>query len=146
MIKYLSLLLQCTSVVLLGVATCYLYFQAKTLLKMVEVSINDLVLGVPYDPPKTDTKLQKLIKCSLARNSKQYLGKAYTKERINELSAEEVDILFGNYEEKLSGQMMKCLDKLIIRMYSLGACVALGMRNQLQTVLHIQFVPHTPKH
>ena len=38
--------------------------------------------------------------------------------------------LFNNYEAKLSGQMVKSLGKSIINMYSMGACSALGIRNQ----------------
>ena len=34
------------------------------------------------------------------------------------------------YEAKLLGQMVKSLDKSIIKMYSMGACAVLGMRNQ----------------
>ena len=60
----------------------------------------------------------------------QYLGKAYTEEQVNKLSAEEVDKLFSNYEAKLSGQMVEFLGKSIIRMYSVGACAVLGMSNQ----------------
>ena len=74
---------------------------------MVEASISDLLLGVPYDPPKSDEKQLKLLECVLTGNSKQYVGKAYTEKRINELSAEEVDKLFSNYEVKLLGQMVK---------------------------------------
>ena len=37
---------------------------------------------------------------------------------------------FNNYEVKLSGQMVKSLGKSIINMYSVGACSALGIRNQ----------------
>ena len=47
---------------------------------MADASINDLLLGIPYDPPKSDMKRQKLIECVLTGNSKQYLGNAYTKE------------------------------------------------------------------
>ena len=96
MIEYLSFLLLCTLVALLGDSAHYLNFQIKALLKMAEVSINDLLLGVPYDPPKSETKRQKLIKCVLTRNSKQYLDKAYTEEQINKLGPEEVDKLFSN--------------------------------------------------
>ena len=48
--------------------------------KLAEVTINVLLLGLPYDPPKSDVKRQKLIKCVLMGNSKQYLGEAYTEE------------------------------------------------------------------
>ena len=98
---------------------------------MAEASINDLLPEVPYDPPKSDIKRrQKLIECVLTRNSKQYLGKAYTKEQINKFSAHKEDKLFSNYEGKLSGQMVKSLNKSIIKMYSMGACAVLGMSNQ----------------
>ena len=55
---------------------------------------------------------------------------AFTKERVNKLTAEEVDKLFINYEVKLSGQLVKSLGKSIIKMYLMGACVILGMTNQ----------------
>ena len=71
----------------------------ETLLKMIEVIISDLLLGVPYD--SLNMKRQKLIECVLTENSKQYLGKAYTKEWVNELNEEEVDKPFSNYEVKL---------------------------------------------
>ena len=89
--------------ILFGATTYYLY----SLIKMVEVSINELLLEVPYDLPKSDVKRQKLIKCILTGNSKQYLGKAYTEEQVNKFSGEEVDKLFSIYEAKLSGQMVK---------------------------------------
>ena len=57
--------------------------------------------------PKSDMKKQKLIKCVLTGNGKQYLGKAYTKEQVNELSSEEMDKLFSNYEAMLLSQMVK---------------------------------------
>ena len=56
MIEYLSFLLQCTSVALLGDTVCYLYFEMKTLLKMAEMSINDLLPEVCYGPLKSDLK------------------------------------------------------------------------------------------
>ena len=85
---------------------------------MAEVSINDLLPDVFYDPQKSDVKRQKLIEHVLTRNSKQYLGKAYTEERVNQLSTKEVDKLFSNYQVKLLGQMVKSLGKSIIRMPS----------------------------
>ena len=80
--------------------------------------------------PHNQTRRDKLLECVLTGNSKLYLGKVYTKERVNELSDEEVDKLFNNYEAKLSGQMVKSLEKSIINMYSMGACAALGISNQ----------------
>ena len=41
-----------------------------------------------------------------------------------------MDKLFSNYEEKLSGQMVKSSGKSVIRMYLIGACAALRMSNQ----------------
>ena len=70
------------------------------------------------------------MECVLTGNNKQYLGKAYTEEHINKLSAEEMDKLFSNYEAKLSGQMVKSLGKKIIKMYLMGACAVLRMSNQ----------------
>ena len=64
--------------------------------------------------------------CSYWKASSIWGGKAYTEEQANNLSAEEVDKLFSNYEAKLSGQMVKSLGKSIIKMYSIGACVVLG--------------------
>ena len=66
------------------------------------MSINELLPEVPYDLPKSDVTREKFIECVLVGNSKQFLGKAYTEEQINNLSAEEVDKLFSNYEAKLS--------------------------------------------
>ena len=105
MLEYLSFLLQCTTVTILGATAYYLY----SLLKIADVSINKLIIEVPYDPPKSDVKRQEVIKCVLTGNSKKYLGKADTKDQVNKLSAKEVDKLFGNYEAKLSGQMVKSL-------------------------------------
>ena len=84
-----------------------------TLLKMAD----EIISGIPYEAPQSDTKRQKLIECILTGNSNLYLGKAYTKEQVNELSNEEVDKLFSNYEAKLSGQMVKSLGKPIINMF-----------------------------
>ena len=108
---------------IVGTTAYYLY----SLLKMAEEIINELLPEVPYEPPESEVKRQKLIECVLTGNSKQYLGKAY---KINKLSAEEVDKLFRNYEAKFSGKMVKSLGQSIIKMYSMGACVVSGMSNQ----------------
>ena len=125
-IEYLSFLLQCITTIILWVIAYNLY----SLIKMANKIIDELLPEVSHNSPEPGVKQQKLIKCALTRNSKQYLGKAYTKEQVNKLSAEEVDKLFSNYEVKLSGQMVKSLGKSIIKMYSMGACAVLGMTNQ----------------
>ena len=96
-------------------------------LKMAEDNINFIFGG---ETLQSDTKCQKLLECVLTGNSKLYLGKVYTEEKIKELSEEEVEKLFNNYEAKLSGQMVKSFGKSIIDMHSMGACAALGINNQ----------------
>ena len=90
----------------------------------------ELIGNLGYETPQSDTKRQKLLKCVLTGNSKLYLGKVYTEEQLPKLSEKEVEKLFNNYEAKLSGQMVKSLGKSIINTYSMGACSALGIRNQ----------------
>ena len=90
----------------------------------------ELIGNLGYGTPQSDTKRQKLLECVLTGNSKLYLGKVYTEEKIKELNEEEVEKLFNNYEAKLSGQMVKSLGCSIINMYSMGACSVLGIRNQ----------------
>ena len=133
MIEYLNFFLFCT----LLISILYLYVRVKkylTLLKMADKTLENLISGVSYENPQSlrqsDSKKQKLLECVLTGNSKMYLGKAYNEEQINKLNPEEVDKLFGNYEAKLSGQMAKSLGKSLIKMYSMGACAALGMSNQ----------------
>ena len=96
------------------------------MLKMVE----ELIINLGYETPQSDTKRQKLLECILTGNSKLYLGKVYTEEKIKELNEEEMEKLFNNYEAKLSGQMVKSPGRSIINMYSMGACSALGITNQ----------------
>ena len=90
----------------------------------------ELIGNLGYGIPQLDTKHQKLLECILTGNSKLYLGKVYTEEQLAKLSEEEVEKLFNNYEEKLSGQMVKSLGRSIINMYSMGACSVLGITNQ----------------
>ena len=92
--------------------------------------VEELIGNLGYGAPQSDTKRQKLLECVLTGNSKLYLGKVYTEEKIKELNEEEVEKLFNNYEAKLSGQMVKSLGRSIINMYSMGACSALGITNQ----------------
>ena len=90
----------------------------------------ELISNLGYGAPQSDTKHQKLLECVLTRNSKLYLGKVYTEEKIEELNEEEVEKLFNNYKAKLSGQMVKSPGCSVINMYSMGACSALGITNQ----------------
>ena len=90
----------------------------------------ELISNLGYGAPQSDTKCQKFLKCVLTRNSKLYLGKVYREEQLAKLNEEEVEKFFNNYEAKLSGQMVKLLDKSIINMYSMGACSALGITYQ----------------
>ena len=125
MLEYLNFCLICA----IFASILYLYIRIKKyfpILKMTE----ELIGNLGYDPPQSDTKYQKLLECVLTGNSKLYLGKVYTEEKIKELNEEEVEKLFNNYEAKLSGQMVKSLGKSIINMYSMGACSAPGIINQ----------------
>ena len=125
MLEYLNFCLICALFALIF----YLYSRVKRylpLLKMAEELINNL----GYWAPQSDTKHQKLLECVLNGNSKLYLGKVYTEDQLAKLSEEEVEKIFNNYEAKLSGQMVKSLGKSIINIYSIGACSALGIRNQ----------------
>ena len=102
MIEYLNFFLLC---ILLALILC-LYIRVKrylTLLKMTEEIFSS------YETPQSDTKGQKLLECILTGNSKLYLGKVYTEEKVKELSDEEVEKLFKNYEVKFLGQMVKSL-------------------------------------
>ena len=125
MLEYLIFCLLCAILSLIF----YVYIRIKKyfpILKMAE----ELIGNLGYLTPQSDTKHKKLLECVLTGNSKLYLGKVYTEEKIKKLNEEEVEKLFNNYEAKLSGQMVKSLGCSIINMYSMGACSALGITNQ----------------
>ena len=125
MLEYLNFFFLCT----IFASILYLYIRIKKyfpILKMAE----ELIGNLGYETPQSDTKRQKLLKCILTGNSELYMGKVYTEEQLAKLSEEEVEKLLNNYKAKLSGQMVKSLGKSIINMYSMGACSALGIRNQ----------------
>ena len=48
-------------------------------------------------------------------NSKQYLGKEYTEQQINELDCNNFNTLLNRYESVLSAQMTKALGKSVIK-------------------------------
>ena len=64
------------------------------------------------------------------RKQQAVSGQGLHRRKIKELNEEEVETLFNNYKAKLLGQMVKSLGRLIINMYSMGACSALGITNQ----------------
>ena len=54
----------------------------------------ELIGNLGYETPQTDTKHQKLLQCVLIGNSKLYLGKVCTEEKIKELNEEEMEKTF----------------------------------------------------
>ena len=57
------------------------------------------------------------VECVLSGNSKQYLGKEYTEQQINEMDGNNINTLSNRYESVLSAQMTKSLGKSIINLY-----------------------------
>ena len=125
MLEYLSFCL----ISALFALILYLYSRIKRYLPLLKMA-EELIGNLGYGTPQSNTKRQKLLECVLTGNSKLYLGKVCTEEKIKELNKEEVEKLFNNYEAKLSGQMVKSLGCSIINIYSMGACSALGITNQ----------------
>ena len=125
MLEYLNFCPLCTILA----SILYLYIRIKKYFPILEMA-EELIGNLRYRALQSDTKHQKLLKCVLIGNSMLYLGKVYTEEQLAKLNEEEVEKLFNNYEAKLSGQMVKYLGKLIINMYSMGACAPLGITNQ----------------
>ena len=88
---------------------------------------------------KTETKMnetedndvrERLVAFVLSGNSKQYLGKEYTEQQINEMDCNNVNILLNRYQSVLNAQMTKSLSKSVINLYSNIACSVLGIGNQ----------------
>ena len=75
-------------------------------------------------------KREGLVACVLSGNSKQYLGKEYTEQQINDMDCTNVNTLLNRYESVLSAQMTKSLGKSVINLYSNIACSVLGVGNQ----------------
>ena len=107
----------------------YFGFRFKKYLPLI-IMTEELIDNIIDIPSKDDSKKHKLLECVLTGNSKLYLGKIYSEEQINKLSAEEIEKLFSVYEAKLSGQMVKSLGKSLIHIYSVAACTGLGINNQ----------------
>ena len=75
-------------------------------------------------------KRERLVACILSGNSKQYLGKEYTEQQINEMDCNNVNTLLNRYVSVLSAQMTTSLCKSVINLYSNIACSVLGIGNQ----------------
>ena len=86
-------------------------------------------------------KREKLVACFLSGNSKQYLGKEYTEQQINEMDCTNVNTLLNRYESPLSAQMTKSLGKSIINLYSNIACSVLGVGNQQELTTDLEKDP-----
>ena len=139
-------------------ATCFAYYRLKKIFYLISIVIDSKILDqltnlgrdVDSEFPKpkrgrkkkADTKMnesedndvrdkrERLVACVLSGNSKMYLGKEYTKEQINKMDCNNVNILLNRYESDLSAQMTKSLGKSVINLYSNIACSVLGIGNQ----------------
>ena len=98
MLEYLNFFILCAIFGLI----LYLYIRTKKYFHMLKMA-EELIRNLDYGTPQSDTKRQKLLECVLTGNSKLYLRKVYTEEKIKELNEEEVEKLINNYEAKLSG-------------------------------------------
>ena len=86
-------------------------------------------------------KRERLVACVLSGNSKQYLGKEYTEQQINEMDCNDVNTLINRYESVLSAQMTKSLGKSVINLYSNIACSVLDVGNQQELSTNLESDP-----
>ena len=86
-------------------------------------------------------KRERLVACVLSGNSKQYLGKEYTEQQINEMDCNNVNTLLNRFESVLSAQMTKSLGKSVINLYSNLACSVLGVGNQQELSTNLESDP-----
>ena len=154
MIEYVNLLLLLT---MFG-STCYVYYRLKKFFCLISIIMDSEILdqltilekNVDSEvtkpkrgrKKKADAKInelednnirdkrERLVACVLSSNSKQYLGREYTEQQINEMDCNSVNTLINRYESVLSAQMTKSLGKSIINLYSNIACSVLGAGNQ----------------
>ena len=91
------------------------------------------------DSTASDTKLllsvnpdevNRLIACVVSGKSKEYLGKEYTEQQINEMDSIKINELTNKYEAHLGGLMTKSLGKSIINLYSNIVCGVLGIEDK----------------
>ena len=86
-------------------------------------------------------KRERLAVCVLSGNSKQYLGKEYTEQQINEMDCTNVNTLLSRYESVLSAQMTKSLGKSVMNLYSNLACSVSGDGNQQELSTDLESDP-----
>ena len=147
MIEYVNL---CILLTMFGSA-CYVYYRMKKFFYVISILMDSEILNQLTNPEesvtkpkrgrkkKTDTKMneveendvrdkkERLVACVLSGNSKQYLGKEYTEQQINDMDCNDVNTLLNRYESVLSAQMTKSLGKSVINLYSNVACSVLGV-------------------
>ena len=103
--------------------------------KKVDPKINEL------EDNNLGDKRERLVACVLSGNSKTYLGKEYTEQKINEMDCTNVNTLLNRYKSVLSAQMTKSLGKSIINLYSNIACSVLGVGNQQELSTDLESNP-----
>ena len=86
-------------------------------------------------------KRERLVACVLTGSSKQYLGKEYTEQQINDMDCNSVNTLINRYESILSAQMTKSLGKSVINLYTNVACSVLGVGNQQELSTDLECDP-----
>ena len=154
MIEYVNLFLL---LAMFG-STCYVYYRLKRFFYLISILMDSEILDQltnserhvdsevtkskrgckkKIDPKINEVeeddvreKRERLVACVLSGNSKQYLGKEYTEQQINEINCNNVNTLLNRYESVLSAQMTKSLGKSVINLYSNIACSVLGVGNQ----------------
>ena len=165
MIEYINLLLILT---MFG-STCYVYYRLKKIFYLISIVMDSEILDQLTNleknvdsevtkpkrgrKKKADTKInelednevrdkrERLVACILSGNSKMYLGKEYTEEKINEMDCTNVNTLLNRYESFLSAQMTKSLGKSVINLYSHIACSVLGVGNQQELSTDLESDP-----
>ena len=162
MIEYINLL----SLLTIFGSTCYVYYRPKKIFYLIMDSeildqLTDLGRDVDSELPKpkrgrkkkADPKMneledndirdkrERLLACILSGNSKMYLGKEYTEQKINEMDYNSINTLLNRNESVLSSQMIKSLGKSVINLYSNLACSLLGVGNQQELSTDLECDP-----
>ena len=125
-------------------STCYVYYKLKKFFYLISILMDSEILdqltnleksmNSEVTKPKrsrrkkTDTKINEmdendgrdkreiLITCVLSGNSKQYLGKEYIEQQINEMGSNNIMMLSNPYKSALSAQMTESLGNSVINL------------------------------